>query len=1079
MGKKKKGGYESAVSSIWDVMFNSKSKKPGSLKPKKIKEGSEFGKAVGDIITAPAYFLGKEMQKNVTGPIEESSIFGITGAAADRYGNDGKVELKVKVKNLPQLINDPDALVEEMMNNLQQRSKKDGFLTFGRNMDVAVSTFQGISSGMSPLEAFKFGMTNNAYTGLNADKNSDRNIAEVAVLESGGSLDGLSLTDKDVIAKKAWKAVEDGKMRQKYGPMWFKYAGMADGTSLTHDIYKDLKPAEKDAIASKMKAETEKEFRSNLSKAGIDTRYHDDLLASFIAEGRRYDSDDLRNTRFYSYLGNEGKTASGMEYSPGMYRDTYARVHDEKIKLIQKDLAAEMGKASPDANKIAKLLKQIDNNTSKAGTARYAQNVLGYDSKMAGTSYVQGADVLGRDGDKISDQLVAMRSELVKLSSVVDITKELAEIDSIIGSIKKGTGSNATALNPGNWRDIGKYVNNPGLLLDATANNMERIAHRTGAIAIAAQIKDFEYRRSALLTKGITTPEDQAELSVLEHQMKALSHEGKFLNPRKFQMKEWQLGMGRITQYMTMWRSINSGEMFGDLATGKFFTDGVFASAVLADPDKGLGVDIELFEKDAKGKYLKQNLYFFYRNDKKYKSKWWREQTALYYLLPQNMMKTVAWDGGGFKYLMSNEYDKFLEDFKPKVAALWDNDPAFKTAMTALMGTGTYNAADAAAFAEEHAAEVMEKLGTNPVIAAYRKLYENNVLKWKKLVDFFSINDRAFTKMKDTLIKNGLKKFGLDKIIRGTLTLGGRIGGEWAKLVGDMLGSKIGLQQLLTKGVQMLLEPLLAATGPFGWLATIAIQWFAPAIVNKILKPIVSVSVHFMSFALKTIGILMILFFLCCCTIMNGILFWGAPTAIISPLEAAGESTNPETLVSYLSTTPGTGNIPISNIKGKCPFKAGAICTQLPNNDPSCSHGSLYQNYGMKPIDVVTQDYFYAPGECEVLSAETQGSLNPQCGGRIEVVCTMEGQKVNFILVHVEKAFTSTRISQGKPIAKMETCGTNGYFCCDGCCSSGAHYHVSASTPKGQLNTDKLFNGFCGGSYCSLQIGCGADFPLP
>jgi hypothetical protein len=313
----------------------------------------------------------------------------------------------------------------------------------------------------------------------------------------------------------------------------------------------------------------------------------------------------------------------------------------------------------------------------------------------------------------------------------------------------------------------------------------------------------------------------------------------------------------------------------------------------------------------------------------------------------------------------------------------------------------------------------------------------------------FNKPSELFTNIKNKIFKDIIMKKGVQVFLKSALTLGGKItSAAWVGAVEEFLVAKIGMQQLLTKGLTFLAEALGVGTGPIGWAVMIVIQLFGPAIVNKIIKPILSGILNAISFTIKYIfvifiGVMLGIYFL----LGYSNMFSFSPTALISPLVSTGFSVSPEFIAE--ASDDDDEEVPPITIEGACPFTLSSIdCTQGAHPTQSdCSH------YGKSPppIDLsvgASTTYFVAPSDGIVTTSEQYDKW--ACGGIAGGVLIYEGEvtdestgdtmKIKYALHHANPLVGVGPVKKGDVLSDVWMGGQN-----KSDCWSGEHYHMYIS----------------------------------
>lgn len=1098
MAKKKKGfEYESVLDSIYKTL-TANQKPNGKLKPIKFDNKpsatNEMARAITEIAAAPEFYLSNSLYGGTTGPLEAMSLISVNLANADAYGNPA-VELKIKVKDLPTLISDPDALVDKAMDALKQRAKKDSLVTIGRVLDTATTFFQAKKNKID--DPFAFALSAGTWVSPNLDRKVDEHVIGAAVYNAKGEFEKLSVKERDALVKDAWQAMDNGKMRAKYGAHWW---ALADKDSYAYKRLESTLGKDDPTAFSRVISEVKSAYSGSLSKSGIANTLHGDLLSSltkrsnyFDPEGTDYDPKkgkllNLANRRFYTNQGNldKGETASNISYSPGYYRESYAQKNEGRLALLAKEYEAERQKANPNTARITELLKEINDASRNTASARYHQSLQGFNN-----------------GGDMADHLAMMKRRYTELqNSGVNVKAQLLKIDEITAKIAASQsylmGGTLTPTAGGLFAALGGRIG-----IQDGAEVMQQMNHEVADLALDFHIQQLKEQMREI-QKNTTDPNLlKIKLEPFEEQIRAVEHERKFFNPKKYQIKQWERTFARYNQMIGIVQSIKEGQFLPSILSGDFFKDPVFGTGKFADPDAGDALDIQLMTKtiDKNGieKYDKFTLAYYLREDTE-RAAWYRELTGVYHLLPQNIVKTLFYDGEGFKYLMDRRYNKFMFGDSKKFPGLkatileeFKTNEAFKNDFMALicknLGIDTKDAGTIPSevlldFIEKNPGMIMAEMKNLPDSLKFVKaFFEQNILNssTKKIIEFYSkySPDAIFQAVKKKFFKQFLQTEIINKTLQSVLTFGGRIGMNtvWGQTVTKFLAAELGFQQLLVKGIQFIAEYIGVGTGPVGWAVMIIITLFGPAIVEKLIKPIATLVMTMVSVVLRGIFIgIILLIFMVLYLFGGGTVFTFAPTALISPLEASGNSQMPETNALYCAPadTPDI-NLGSANIKGSCPFKSSAIdCTQGSNPKTAdylvaqgiyCSHESPSLRH--KAIDLATgAGIFYASSDGKVTRSEKAPA--DFCGGRGGGVVFFEGtvidkktnkeMKVSYNLYHVKPLVGVGTVKKGQPIAEMQVVGTDGYVSC----STGAHYHITISKPGGGFyEPESFFRSVC------------------
>lgn len=1118
MAKKKKGfEYESVLDSIYKTL-TANQKPNGKLKPIKFDNKpsatNEMARAITEIAAAPEFYLSNSLYAGTTGPLEAMSLISVNLANADTYGNPA-VELKIKVKDLPTLISDPDALVDKAMDALKQRAKKDSLVTIGRVLDTATTFFQAKKNKID--DPFAFALSAGTWVSPNLDRKVDEHVIGAAVYNAKGEFEKLSVKERDALVKDAWKAMDNGKMRSKYGAHWW---ALADKDSYAYKRLESTLGKEDPTTFSRVISEVKSAYSGSLSKSGIANTLHGDLLSSLTKRSNYYDPygtdsekgvlANLANRRFYSNQGNpdKGETASNISYSPGYYRESYAQKNEGRLALLAKEYEAERQKANPNTARITELLKEINDASRNTASARYHQSLQGFNNggdmaDVDAKSY--GADLKAAKGNegvkrkaKITNHLAMMERRYNELAANgVDVSEQIKRIKQIQGKIAASQsylmGGTTAPTVGGLFAALGGRIG-----IQDGAEIMQQTNHEVADLALDFHIQQLK-EKIREIQKETTDPNLlRIKLEPFEEQIRAVEHERKFFNPKKYQIKQWERTFARYNQMIGIVQSIKEGQFLPSILSGDFFKDPVFGTGKFADPDAGDALDIQLMtQKD--GKYEKFTLAYYLREDTE-RAAWYRELTGVYHLLPQNIVKTLFYDGEGFKYLMDRRYNKFMfgdsksfPGLKATILEEFRTNETFKNDFMALIcknlgidpkDSGTIPSEVLVDFIESNPGMIMAEMKNLPDNLKFVKaFFEKNILNssTKKIIEFYSkySPDTIFQAVKKKFFKKFFQTEIINKTLQSVLTFGGRIGMNtvWGQTVTKFLAAELGFQQLLVKGIQLIAEYIGVGTGPVGWAVMIIITLFGPAIVEKLIKPIATLVMTMVSVILRgvIIGIALLIFGIIF-VLGGGTIFTFSPTALISPLEASGNSQMPETNALYCAPadTPDI-NLGSANIKGSCPFKSSAIdCTQGSNPKTAdylvaqgiyCSHESPSLRH--KAIDLATgAGIFYASSDGKVTRSEKAPA--DFCGGQGGGVVFFEGtvidkktnkeMKVSYNLYHVKPLVGVGTVKKGQPIAEMQVVGTDGYVSC----STGAHYHITISKPGGGFyEPESFFRSVC------------------
>lgn len=1058
MAKSKKGEkFDNAMDSIYNLIFSPTQSQPDKRKPVKFK-GSPTGSdivasAFAEIATKPLQYVGESPINIINGTALDPKIFSIQMASADasKYSwQSTKIgELRLKLKDISKLYTNPDKLVDDVMEIYKQSVKQSTLYHVGRGLDAALLMLHAKKKNRSSWgDAWKLGMAGGGFTSFKSDLNSRENIAHSAVLRCSG-LPDMTTTQKEKLSQTVHSIVESGGFQSTF----------RHGRSVSKPA-KELYNASRAQFRERFIASVSR----NPSKYGLTAQqvtdqsfmrsFSERVFASYARESKIFASDGRNGSRYYHSYG-----AAGLDYetSPGMYRETGIRAHEARIASLKKDIdnlsvqmngvtdLAELKKMNAE---LKRMIREMEQSANFVGLAQTAQQIYGYHNMSSKQDvFMNINEILGKSPYLTPEQKAKYREKLERWAVRNGITPNKNGQFTIGGTL-------AGFVDP-----IGGP---PGFYNSIIAD------------VIGGEITQLRAKRDGSGLSDIDRQELDYRIGALEREQKRIK------NMSSISYGGFAFQIGRVNSMLSslkamtdgnLGKAIFNGEVFYDAGIG--FAPGMQQNFGTSSSDPMLVTD-NLFVRSGGGKQQVGLACYDLVIPKSNINNLMAQTTNLYYFSPLaitngSLLRSMIWDGGHAKYLAYLTNQKLLDS----IQTLLKND-----SMRDLLSQANFDFFDTngdlvmSKWTPDNFRKLSEFFRDHPELGVSKKMIRlfNRMRFFSRMGHFFGTPQRIWKRTIEKKFSEIRAKFMngfLKKFLEGLAPKNA----EWVEYVGRFISSKLGLQQLLIKGMQMLAQGLNGVIPGLGAAVSVLLSIVGPKLVEMMIKPAMKVLMAF----LWSIGLLLCGLLLCAVNVFTD------PVRQQRPNDHVVEYSQPELTIGggYAGdgeASPDDGDLVV--LSGDCMFDSGFGCSQGKygffwiSDDGNC-YSTFHVSYHMRGIDsfdIILSHNVIAPDDGVI----TEMHMDVRCGtdtsyssgGKVVFQSSTE-PSYEIVYLHVKPSAglsSGMAVVKGTVIARQQT-DLNGE---GNPCWTGPHIHVHS----GNLDLESFIESTC---KANLDCSSGAE----
>lgn len=1049
-GKKKKGGgYESPLDSIFKMAFTSNVKK-GKLKPPKltgVSAQNEFTKNLVALVAHPEVAgATKQMMDSLYTTFGDNDLlkFQVDTYALPGYDPDAG-RIRVKAKDIKKFLDNPDKFVDSAFEKARKQRQTMGLMGLATKGVNALNILAwGRRNGLNMTEATQLaGMGWDTGTNASSQKAAVQTIAEIAAIRSGhtGSLEDIQklsgafansiqknsqpvglLASKTSSAKKNMQIIDLSRSLSNEGSALTLYnkspnvilatstgaAGKAQIEaqikSFLNEKYSNLIGMPTANLSGQEKKALQQVNRLIENDVARLSQVNDKILNQVAGMG--YNISDPQVQSYIRNLNQSITSYSGFGAGANPIGDDLGRISNTGLMELQHELNTQR--------------------FAKTGDSKYfiARETVG---AYQGIMYPGVASA----SRQLSAQYQALNADYARLKSAIG-GAEIPNIKKHLDSVQKRLAKlDQLANRPGltqyapDWRGViigGQFADDDGRL------GPESEYTNRNARAVATAMADM-YRSQAAYYRQ-TGDVDRAN-----------------------QYDIWARNVGYLPGFDA------------NVMLSRFqFMKGIWDSAVVEGGFLPAVFNGSLWDQEfGPSKRVKGHKWYSFNADgtrTEHSANYivmprddlpgYDQLTSLYYLTPASLIKTFAWNGELFGYMgamtnrkMVGHIANFLKRDKNLYALLSNPASGFSPADLALFFSGdaanhkfnTGALADAA-----NVQKIMDFLKTRG--GAYAKLADT-VQKYSKSMQWFAKRYERFGFPANLWGKAVNRFMSFFKKPLGKLLTAMSSNGEWQILVGKFVGGKLGAFQLVEFAIQKLIMGLSAVTAPIigpiiAWILTTILT----DVVMRIAQPLMKIGMQAIRGAM--ILVIGLIFFI--------LLAVTTPPAGAKLLPSQGVLPN-----SNLDLLPASQDMyPVDDDFGEVIVKPGQKCPV---------EGIFYCGAGVKwhasystrtpAIDITsTNKEWVAPMDGSVIDIIDQS----YCSGGIPYGGTVRFQDADgniYRLIHVRAMVPKGSYKKGTVIAKVYTQAelpkSN--------CWSGEHWHLDVISGGSWVDANKWYTG--------------------
>lgn len=500
---------------------------------------------------------------------------------------------------------------------------------------------------------------------------------------------------------------------------------------------------------------------------------------------------------------------------------------------------------------------------------------------------------------------------------------------------------------------------------------------------------------------------------------------------------QYRAAMGNATTFYRNMKDFSAGNWLGSMVSGYgFHTAGVLS------PAEGYMSHIKYANKDGSVSMYTNRILM----GKEAMVPGYAGLTNMYYFTPGTLLKTALWNGEGIFYIAEKKRRRMISSLLTEIdvndlgkylgGGSGDIFDLLRKAHVVTKVDGDWifnpNKIDSSKGDNTYYFELIEALKGSRFDSLYRKYVKqrDSLEKMGSLGHFLSFGNRKFGAIFDSI--KGKWQGGMGNLL---MKLSGNKG--WQAAVKKFTEGKLGLYQLLEKGVNMILQkffPALASAvgGVVGWFIATVIT----GVLLKISKPFIQLT------ALAVFGVIGL--FLCV----------GFAIFPLNPANVAKtHSAQPPVQSIGYAPLPGPAGQSTAfdldpNKLAICPINQGATCTQGPFGPTS------HARMGTFSVDIDDNaGAFRAPSDGIIsgvsASRECEWERGVSRGGQLTFT-DLDG--VKYRVFHVDPLVTNGPIAQGTVL------GTMSQNLVTSECWGGSHYHMDTYVGGNWLNTYDWLN---------------------
>ena len=1055
MGKSKKGEkFENAMDSIYNLVFGQSSSDPGKRKPVKF-QGSPTGSdlmasAFAEIASRPMQYFGESPINVINGTALDPKVFSIQMASADATKTAWQTtkigELKLKIKDLPKLYTNPDKLVDDVMEIYKQSVRQSTLFQIGRGLDAAALILRAKNKNRSSwTDAWRLGMSGGGFTSFKADLNSRENIARSAVLRGSG-LPSMTTGQKDNLSQTVHSIVESGGFQ----------ANFRHGRSVSKsakDFYNTSRAQFRDRFIQSVSRDPKKYglTEQQIGDAKFMQSFSERVFASYARESRLFASDGRNGSRFHHFYGSN---RLDYETSPGMYRETGIRAHEARIASLKQDidnLSRQMNGVTDAAQllkmnaELKRLISQMEQSANFVGMSQTAQQLYGYHNMSSKQDVaVNINEILSKSPYLTAEQKAKYKEKFDRWAVRNGLSPDKNGQYTIGGTL---TGFVDPIGGP------------PGFYNSIIAD------------VIGGEISQLRSKREGSGLSDVEKMELDFRIDALEREKKRTT------NMASITYGGFAFQIGRVNSIFSSLKAMTDGNLGKAIFNGEVFYDASYNFAPGMQQNFGTSgsdpmmVTDNLFLRSRGGKQQVNLACYDLVIPKSSINSLMARTTDLYYFSPLaitngSLLRSMIWDGGHAKYIAYQTNMELLSS----IQKLLKDDT-----MRDLLSQANFDFFDAegnfieSKWTPENFSKLSKFFKDHPELGIAKKMSGlfDRMRSFSQLGHIFGTPQRIWKltiektlgKIRSKFMNGFLQKF-LEGIAPKSL--------EWKEYVTSFISSKLGLQQLLLKGMQMLAQSLNGVIPGLGAAASIFISIVGPKLIESLIKPAMKVLMAF----LWSIGILLCGLLLCSVNLFTD------PIRQQRPIDTVVAYSSPELAIGGGfsgdgEASPDDGDLVV--LSGDCMFDSGFGCSQgkygffwISDDDGKCYstfHVSSHMR-GIDSFDIIQSHNVIAPDDGVVtemlMDVRCGANTSYSSGGRVVFKSSTE-PSYEIIYLHVKPSAglsSGMAVVKGTVIARQQT-DLNGV---GNPCWTGPHIHVQS----GNLDLESFIKSTCKANlYCS------------
>lgn len=1030
MAKGRKGGYEDALSSIFDFIFTSakkKEKKP-AYRPSGVPGGSdEMARALAEMASQPANYMAEAISQPL-GVAANTSWLAIEL-------EPGGEKIEVKPGNIIKVLRDPGSIVDAAFDAQKEANKMNKYYKGASYIDQAIALGIGLKAGMTVQDAMTFGATARGTYKDDTTVSTDYDIrtrhnkltAENAVLEANIEL--------------------------------AKSTALAEGLNPATDAYADRVFELAKANKTQLKKDAEilhKAMNStgNTRRLGFEGKFHDHSEAALVnARNAELTAAyaDVRNSLISQGVdpAKVSKMMQGLEKEIAE-SDRYAeRITAYRMQYQKKQSA--LAQLSDDPDEVARLIQS-------GNLALVTERMYGGDGDPR-SLYDEGGPQ-----KKISEQF----------------SKEIADTTAAIAASTDPVYQAALQSHLDELNKNLQSIQQKGLEYNRSINNSKEF-WRVPITPTASPAADVEYKNF------VTARFLDAEKSRLNMQLMTTTDE---FEKRQLRANMYRIEKARdvLDQRIPLFAKSKFGEYYsmsqgilttlrnpGDLIRGKAWTKGYYSGL-----PGNMGVSQIQIRKEGGYDTMKRKIVLpkdaYGQQSARLRALYphYSRLASLYYFTPNSIVNTLLVNGEGYSYIAEMRQRALQRSFYADRGNHFDS---FIRANPTLFGSigGLLDSSgnvDHNVLASNYL-QVIDTLKVNETLlpATLKDILRGAESRYGSIQRFAKMgnwmNQNVFGNIqKYTDWKTYAKLPGINKVLGGGMKVFEKlpIFGRLAPVI----KGEIALKNFIRGGVHSAAATLGLATGGVATIVIEAIAWLGTEVAYRLARPLSKLLLFALVGICSLCGMLVFSF-----QIPGGLAGSSGLTADVGytqmepgtqyycgeiytgpPGDPYGNRYPEQPLPPGVNVPIDTGNLPRN---ATCPVALSPYCYQGPNG------GFSHARMGTGAIDLGTAaGVWIAPTDGVVTQAiddmECEWDRGKSRGGQMRFV---DSAGNTYRILHAIPLVGVGEVKAGTAIARMNT----GLPVSK--CWTGPHYHLDVISGGSWVNAENWYN----------QLGCGINCP--